>query len=61
MMLCLVYAVLCVNSGLWHGEIERDNLNSGSSVMVQLSKRKRVIGGNHDEKLGLREFRVRVN
>jgi len=29
--------------------------------MVELSTRKWEIGGNHHEKLGLREFRVRVN
>jgi len=29
-MLYLVYAVLCVNSWLWHGEIQRDNLTSCS-------------------------------
>jgi len=64
MMLYLVYAVLCVNSKLWHGEIERDDLTSSSYVMVELSTRKREIrgdGGNHHEKLGLREFPVRVN
>jgi len=30
MMLYLVYAVLCVNSWLWHGAIERDDLTSCS-------------------------------
>ena len=30
MMLYLVYAVLCVNSWLWHGEIESDDLTSCS-------------------------------
>jgi len=30
MTLYLVYPVLCVNSSLWHGEIERDDLNSCS-------------------------------
>jgi len=30
MMLYWVYAVLCVNSWLWHGEIERDDLTSCS-------------------------------
>jgi len=30
MMLYLVYAVLCVNSWLWHGEIEREDLTSCS-------------------------------
>ena len=29
--------------------------------MIELSTRNREIGGNHTEKLGLREFRVRVN
>jgi len=54
-------AVLCVNSWLRHGEIERDDLTSCSEVMVELSTRKWEIEGNHHEKLGLREFRVRVD
>jgi len=37
----LVYAVLGVNSWSLHGEIERDNLTSYSSVIVELRTRKR--------------------
>jgi hypothetical protein len=43
-----VYTVLGVNSGLWHGEIESDNLTSCIHVMLELSTRKREIG-NDDE------------
>jgi len=62
-MLLFVYAVLGVNSCLWRGEIERDDLTSCSEVMVELSTRTREIrgdGGNHHEKPGLRGFHVQV-
>ena len=58
-MLYLVYAVVGVNSWLWHGKIERDDLTSCSQVMVELSTRMREIrgdGGIHHEKLGLKRF-----
>jgi len=64
MMLHLVYTVLAVNSSLWHGEIERDDLTWCSSVIGEFSTWKREIRrdrGNHHEKLGRREFCVRVN
>jgi len=51
-----MYTVLVVNSWSWHGEIERDGLNSCSLVMVELSRRKIEIRGgrgNQHEKLGL--------
>ena len=34
-MLYLVYAVLSVNSGLWDGEFERDDLTLCSAMMVE--------------------------
>jgi hypothetical protein len=40
-----VYAVLAVNSCLWHGEIERDDLTSCSEVMVVFRTRKREMRG----------------
>ena len=40
-MLYRVCAVLCVNSWLWHGEMDRDDLTLCSQVMVELSTRKR--------------------
>jgi len=64
---CLLYsvsAVLGVNSSSWHGGIERDDLTSCSCVMVELRTRMREMrgyGGNHHEKLGLRECHVQVN
>jgi len=39
-----VYAVLSVNSGSWHGEIERDELTLCSAMMVELWTRKREMG-----------------
>jgi hypothetical protein len=43
-MLYSEYTVLNVNSSLWHGEIERDNLNMCSTMMIELWTRKKEIG-----------------
>jgi hypothetical protein len=45
-MLYLVYAVLGVNSGSWHGEIERNDFTSCSLVLAEFITRKRVIRGD---------------
>jgi len=62
-MLYLVYAVLSVNSWLWHGEIDSDYLTSCSEVMVELRTTRREMrwdGANHHEKLWLREVCMHV-
>jgi len=54
-MLYSEYAVLAVNSWLWYGVIERDDLTWCSWVMVRLRKRERDMTGdcpNHHEKMG---------
>jgi hypothetical protein len=59
-----VYGVIDDNSRLWHGEIERDEFSLCSSMTVESMTRRgemRRDGANHQEKLGLREFDVRVN
>jgi hypothetical protein len=43
-MLYLVYAVLSVKSGSWHGEIERDDITLCSAMMVELWTRNREMG-----------------
>jgi len=43
-MLYWVYAVLGVNSGSCHGEIERDDLTLYSAIMVVMWMRKREMG-----------------
>jgi hypothetical protein len=40
-MLYFVSAVLSVNSGSWHGDIERDDLTLYSAMMVEVGTRKR--------------------
>jgi len=50
-MLYSVYAILSVYSWLWHGEIERDNSNMCSAMMVELWTRKRD-GGWRWEQFG---------
>jgi hypothetical protein len=39
-----MYAVLGVNSGSWHGEIERDDITLCSAMIVALWTRKRDMG-----------------
>jgi len=43
-MLHSVYAVFCVNSWSWHGEIERDDLTLCSAMIVGLRTRMREMG-----------------
>jgi len=63
-MLNWVYTVLGVNSWLWHGELEMDDLISWHQIMVEVRAGKtetRRDRGNHYEKLRQREFCVLVN
>jgi hypothetical protein len=58
-MLDSVYAVLSVDSWIWHGEIESNHLPSCSQLMVELRMRKREMTGygwNHYENLGLKRI-----
>jgi hypothetical protein len=47
-MMYSVYAVLSVNSGLWHGEIETDDITLCSVMMIEVWTRKREMGDDDE-------------
>jgi len=60
----LVYAVLTVNSWSWYIAIEKDDLTSGSAVMVEFWTRKREMGDEYEHDVedtsGYRKSGVRL-
>ena len=59
-MLYSVYAVLGINSGSWHGEIERDDLTLCSAMMIELWTRKRDGGNDMEDTSGYDKSGVRL-
>jgi hypothetical protein len=58
-MLYLVYAVLSVNTSLWHGEVERDNLTLCSAMMVEKERWGMKMGTNMEDTSGYEKSGVR--